>query len=139
MKPRFASAIDEPPVYVKLVARQSLHSGFIRFNVGGNECVDISFANQLEFIRMFQKLIDERVPFSAGGASIGSIDEAQILIKDRVLRGSPIEISWSSPDKWTIREISVESLEWDEVAHAEEIANCRFDPNTLKNLSLCYG
>lgn len=128
MKSRFASAIDEPPVYVKLVARQSLHSGFIRFNVGGNECVDISFANQLEFIRMFQKLIDERVPFSAGGASIGSIDEAQILIKDRVLRGSPIEISWSSPDKWTIREISVESLEWDEIAHAEEIANCRLTP-----------
>jgi hypothetical protein len=139
MKPRFANAIDKPPVYVKLVARQSLHSGFIRFHVGDNECVDISFANQLELNAMFQRLIDERVPFSAGGASIGSIDEAQILIKDGVLRGSPIEISWSSPNKWTIREISFESLEWDEVAHADEIANCRFDPNTLKNLSLCYG
>ena len=139
MKPRFASAIDEPPVYVKLIARQSLHSGFIRFHVGGNECVDISFANQLELNAMFQRLIDERVPFSAGGASIGSIDEAQILIKDGVLRGRLIEISWSSPNKWTIREISFESLEWDEAAHAEEIANYRFDPNTLKNLSLCYG
>ncbi len=138
MTPRFASSIDEAPVFVELIARHSLHSGLIRFKVGRNESVDISFANQVEFNSMFQMLINERVPFSVGGAAVGSIDEAQLLIQDGVLQGIPIEISWSSPDKWTVREVSSGSLQWDEVIQTDEIANCRFDPNSLKNLSQYY-
>ncbi len=137
MRPRFARSNLEPPVYVDLVVRHTHQAGLIRFNLGHGEFIEIPFASQLEFNILFQRLIDEQVPLSAGGALAGAIDEALLLVKDGMLKGYPIEISWSSPETWTVREIGPESFQWDEVSQVETIANCQFDPRTLQNLNPC--
>lgn len=137
MRPRFASSTLEPPVYVDSIVRHTHHAGFIRFKLGRGEFIEIPFASQLEFRSLVQRLIDERVPLSVGGALAGAIDEALLLIKDGVLNGCPIQISWTAPETWTIRESWPESFQWDEAIKAEAIANCKFDPRTLLNLNPC--
>jgi hypothetical protein len=81
---------------------------------------------------MLNSLLRQRVPIAVGGMFPGPTDEVDMLIANEVLEGPYIELSWSGPQQWTLREIDSTIAEWQPVPDASSMANVSFDPESLK-------
>jgi hypothetical protein len=81
---------------------------------------------------MLDSLLRQRVPIAVGGMLKGPADEVDMLIANEVLEGPYIELSWSGPQQWTLREIDFTIAEWQPVPDARCMANVSFNPKSLK-------
>jgi hypothetical protein len=81
---------------------------------------------------MLNILLRQRVPIAVGGMLPGPADEVDMLTANELLEGPYIELSWSGPQQWTLREIDSTTAEWQPVPSAQSMANVTFDPKSLK-------
>jgi hypothetical protein len=79
-----------------------------------------------------RSLLRQHVPIAVGGMLPGPADEVDRLIANEVLEGPYIELSWSGPGQWTLREIDGTAGQWQLVADTRSMANVSFDPESLK-------
>ncbi|MCV2223799.1 MULTISPECIES: hypothetical protein [Pseudomonas] len=90
------------------------------------------YTSHAELLCMLNILLRQRVPIAVGGMLPGPADEVEMLIANEVLEGPYIELSWSGPQQWTLREIDSTTAEWQSVPSAQSMANVTFDPKSLK-------
>ncbi len=95
----------------------------------------IPFQTKDELYSLLQRLIAQAVPLSIGGHTPGAADEIAMLIDTGVLSGTYVEISWSGPGRWTVREIPKDALEWEQVPSPDMIANTSFNADSLKRIN----
>jgi len=58
----------------------------------------------------------------------GPADEAALLIANAELAGPYLELSWTGPQQWVVRQISNSCDQWQLESDASRIANTSFDP-----------
>jgi len=131
MSLRFVQGCGEPPLHVSAITKDRNWAGAIVFSGRGTVAQAIPFASKSEFIASLQKLISEAVPLSAGGHGLGPADEVGLLISDGILHGVYLDISWASPEHWTVREIGEGTPPWERVADVGLLANVDFNPHSL--------
>jgi hypothetical protein len=131
IQPRYAEGTGEAPFHLSSVNRERLSKGAFIFSGQGAEGRKIVFTSNVEFLAIFRTLMAESVPLSIGGHCIGPADEVALLISSGELLGSYIEISWSGPEKWTLREIGKGHPPWERVDVQKLIPNTSFNPDTL--------
>lgn len=129
---RYAKGSGHPPLHLASITANGAEAGELRFTLANAEVLRIAFASHAEQVRMLERLITERVPFAVGGMCPGPADEVDMLIATAELAGPYIELAWTAPQQWVVRETSSVASEWLQVAEASMIANPSFDPNSLK-------
>jgi hypothetical protein len=92
----------------------------------------VHYTSRAELLCILNSLLHQRVPIAVGGMLPGPADEVDILIANKVLEGPYIELSWSGPQQWTLREIDSTTAEWQPVPDIRSMANVSFDPKSLK-------
>ena len=104
---------------------------FLVFIDGTNSEFRINFASKAQLISMLRELMNQRIPCSVGGHGLGAAEEIELLISDGVLEGTYVEISWTSPSNWLLREKVQGAAVWDEVTEPSVFSNTSFDLKTL--------
>lgn len=132
MNPRYASSTSTPPAHLAELIRHAADRGLLIFRINNAETVKISFDSNAVLHQLLQKLIDEKVPLSVGGHMDGACEEVCRLIDAGTLHGTAIQLAWSTPQHWTIRELVVGTIMWEQTHDPAAIANCAFDPASLK-------
>lgn len=89
------------------------------------------FNSKSELVSKLREVLTQRVPLSIGGHCTGPADEVGMLAFSGKLSYPYIEISWSSPKHWTLREVTRNAVEWEEVGDPACIANQSFNPDAL--------
>jgi hypothetical protein len=120
-----------PPIHVASTNRERGGKGAFIFAGQGGEGHKMEFTSSVECLAIFGTLMAESVPFSIGGHCSGPAEEVALLISTGELHGSYIEIFWSGPEKWTVREIGEGAPPWERVAQPGLIANTSFNPDAL--------
>lgn len=131
MKPRFAKGTGKAPIYLSAIIRQSHGRGEFVF---GQDEARVRFTSSRQFIEIFQMLIERSVALSVGGLCPGPADEASMLLASGELIGEHVEISWSSPEHWVVREMKHGALEWEEVLDHGCIVNNSFKADDFQSL-----
>lgn len=131
MKPRYARGFGQAPTHVSSIHRERLNKGTFVFS-DSNGQKQVSFVTHAEFLDLLRKLMAASVPLSVGGHCPGPADEVAMLIASGELNGSYIEISWSGPEQWIVREILKSATEWEQVSAPFLFANTSFNPDALK-------
>ncbi len=132
MNPRYASSINTPPAHLAELIRHAADRGLLIFRINNAETVKILFDGNAVLHQLLQKLLDEKVPLSVGGHFDGACEEVCRLIDAGTLHGTAIQLAWSTPQHWTMRELAAEAITWEHVHDPASIANCAFDPTSLK-------
>ncbi len=131
MKPRYARGTGQAPTHVSAIHRKRLNRGTFVFSDGNNQ-KQVSFVTHAEFLDLLQKIMAASVPLSVGGHCPGPADEVAMLIAAGELKGSYIEITWSGPNQWVVREIVKSTTEWEQVSAPSLFTNTSFNPDALK-------
>ena len=132
MKPRYTSSVSTPPPHLAELIRHAVDRGLLIFRINNAETVKISFDSNAVLHQLLQKLVDEKVPLSVGGHMDGPCEEVCRLIDAGTLHGTAVQLAWSAPQHWTIRELAAETIMWEQAHEPAEIANCNFDAASLK-------
>jgi hypothetical protein len=132
MKPRYASSINTAPAHLAELTQQEADCGLLIFRINVTDSVKIPFDSKAALHQLLQKLIDEKVPLSVGGHIDGPCEQVCRLIDAGILHGTAIQLAWSAPQHWTIRELAAETIMWEQTHDPAAIANCAFDPDSLK-------
>lgn len=127
IKPRYSKGSGLPPVHLSWVSSEDSVTGDLVFAhpVSGEHRVPC--ASRAELLDMFNTLVLKRVALAVGGMLPGPADEIAMLIA-----GPYVELSWSGPQQWTLRETINGASEWQPVPEADGIANVSFDPESLR-------
>lgn len=138
MKPRFATGTGNAPVYLRAINHGKTGAGVLVFAGGSLNDSPVVFESEGDLHDKLKILVARSVPLSVGGQVPGPADELGLLMKSGALQqASYIQISWSRPLHWEVREMVWGSLEvwgaveWEPVTRAEEFATVNFDPDTL--------
>lgn len=131
MKPRYARGSGQAPTHLSYIRRERLSIGTFVFSDSSVQ-KQVSFVTHAEFLDLLRKLMAASVPLSVGGHCSGPADEVAMLIAEGELNGSYIEISWSGPGQWVVREIVKSATEWEQVSSPSLFANTSFNPDALK-------
>jgi hypothetical protein len=123
MKPRYASSINTSPVHLAELIQHATDRGLLIFRIKDADTVKISFESKAILHQLLQKLIDEKVPLSVGGHIDGPCEEVCRLIDAGILHGTAIQLAWSAPQHWTIRELAAETIMWEQTHDPAAIAN----------------
>lgn len=124
MKPRYAEGTGVSPIHVASIRREHDGRGAFVLSGSGAEGREISFSSDTDFLELLHALIAESVALSVGGHCLGPAEEAALLISNGELDGSYVEISWTAPEHWTLREISKGTVPpWERAADPRLIAN----------------
>jgi hypothetical protein len=94
----------------------------------------VPYTSRAELLSLLNSLLRQRVPIAVGGMLPGPADEVDMLIANDVLEGPYIELSWSGPGQWTLREIDGTAGQWQPIPDARSMANVSFDPQSLRSL-----
>ncbi|WP_311775969.1 hypothetical protein [Pseudomonas baetica] len=131
IKPRYAKGSGQAPAHLASINAADSQTGDLVFAgaVAGQR--HVSFASHAELLAILNALILERVPFAVGGMCPGPADEVGLLIANKELAGPYLELSWTGPQQWLVRQIGYASSEWQQVPDACEIANISFSEETL--------
>ncbi|PMQ09300.1 Glutathione-dependent formaldehyde-activating enzyme [Pseudomonas sp. AD21] len=133
--PRYAKGSGQPPVHLASINSTDSMTGHLLFaGVAAGER-KITFTSHAELVRLLNELMLARVPFAAGGMCPGPADEASVLIADAELAGPYLELSWTGPQQWVVRQITDTCGQWQLAPDISEIANTSFDPDSLKSAS----
>ncbi|MGF6488081.1 hypothetical protein ABH904_001854 [Pseudomonas frederiksbergensis] len=119
-------------MHLTLISSVDSVMGNLVFACPGVEEYRMQYTSRAELLYMLNSLLRQRVPFAVGGMLPGPADEVDMLIANKVLEGPYIELSWSGPQQWTLREIDATTAEWQPVPDARSMANVSFDPKSLK-------
>ena len=132
MNPRYASSTSTPPAHLAELIRHAAGRGLLIFRIKGTNTEKVPFESEAVLHQILQKLIDEKVPLSVGGHMDGPCEEICRLIDAGTLHGTAIQLAWSAPKHWTIRELVVGTIMWEQTHDPASIANCAVDPASLK-------
>ena len=129
---RYSTGSGPPPTHLTLISSVDAETGSLVFadtEVGKHR---VHYTSRAELLSMLNSLLRQRVPIAVGGMLPGPADEVDMLIANDVLEGPYIELSWSGPGQWTLREIDATAGHWQQVPDARSMANVSFDPKSLK-------
>ncbi|WP_285415891.1 hypothetical protein [Pseudomonas sp. efr-133-TYG-5] len=133
LKSRYAKGQGTAPVHLAAIDAGADGAGSLLFSEPLAVHRRVPFATQAELLRLLARLLRERVPLAVGGMCPGPADAVALLIAGNQLAGPFIELSWSGPQQWTVREIpDTATTEWAAVADAATIAAMAFDPGSLQ-------
>lgn len=130
---RYSKGSGRPPTHLTLISSLDADTGSLVFahtEVGGEHRVH--YTSRVELLSMLNSLLRQRVPIAVGGMLPGPADEVDMLIANEVLEGPYIELSWSGPQQWTLREIGATAAQWQPEPDTRNMANVSFDPESLK-------
>ncbi|PTY36294.1 hypothetical protein BGP77_03005 [Saccharospirillum sp. MSK14-1] len=131
MKPRYFQGIGEAPAHLSHIFHdRSDDAGRLQFKKEGHE-FEVAFESTSDLLSKLQTILTDSVPLSVGGNVPGPVDEVGFLIESGKLQGPYIEISWSAPGCWTVREIIDGALEWKKADCLSDIVNQAFNPESL--------
>jgi hypothetical protein len=129
---RYSKGSGRPPTHLALISSVDADTGSLVFahtEVGEHR---VPYTSRAELLSLLNSLLRQRVPIAVGGMFPGPADEVDRLIANEVLEGPYIELSWSGPGQWTLREIDGIAGQWQLVADTRSMANVSFDPESLK-------
>ncbi|TMU76877.1 hypothetical protein FGA82_19405 [Pseudomonas fluorescens] len=129
---RYSKGSGRPPTHLTLISSVDADSGSLVFadsEVGEH---GVHYTSRAELLSLLNSLLRQRVPIAVGGMLPGPADEVDMLIASKALDGPYIELSWSGPGHWTLREKDATAGQWQLVADARSMANVSFDPLSLK-------
>jgi hypothetical protein len=129
---RYSKGSGRPPTHLTLISSLDADTGSLVFadTEGGEHRVH--YTSRVELLSLLKSLLRQHVPIAVGGMLPGPADEVDRLIANEVLEGPYIELSWSGPGQWTLREIDGTAGQWQLVADTRSMANVSFDPESLK-------
>lgn len=131
MKQRYFEGTGVAPIHLSHIFHErGSDAGRLLFKNGGQE-LGVAFNSKSDLLSKLQAILVNSVPISVGGHALGPADEVGLLIEAGKLKGSYVEISWSAPGCWTVREIIDGALEWEEAGCLSDIANQAFNPKSL--------
>ena len=136
MKSRFATGIGVPPVHLSAINLDSARHGLLIFSGGSTGPRRIAFRSEADLCTKLNILLQRAVPVAVGGHIAGPADQVGMLIDSGKLNGKYIEISWSSPDHWIVREMINGAVEWESVTRADCFVTTDFDPTAIEDNSL---
>jgi hypothetical protein len=125
-------------VYLSFIAYDAAGNGRGELIFGGGipgTQTAVPFHSEADLCAKLGVLLRRRVPLSVGGLSGGAADQVAMLLESEKLSGNYVEISWSRPDHWTLREIVKGAAEWETVARADAISTTDFDPESISDSS----
>lgn len=132
MKLRFATGSGCPPVYLNAITHDKEGRGQLQFAGGaGGALLPVIFRSEADLYTKLSALLQRAVPISVGGHSPGAAAEVAMLLEIGKLNGRYVEISWSRPDHWTVREMIKGAVEWESVARADTFVMAHFDPTSI--------
>jgi len=131
MKPRFATGVGTAPVYLADISFGKSGRGVLVFTGGNVGARKVPFHSDGDLHAKLSILIRQNVPLSVGGHAVGPADRVAMLIESGKLNGPYIDISWSRPEHWTVRERVKGAVEWQPVARADTFASINFDPDSI--------
>ena len=130
MKPRYFQGTGEAPVHLASIVHERGNGGRLLFRVDGHESA-VAFDSKPDLLSKLQAIIAQSVPLSIGGHCPGPADEVGMLISSGKLIHPYVEISWSAPECWMVREITEGAVEWESTGELSDIANQSFNPDAL--------
>lgn len=130
--PRYAKGSGQPPVHLASINSSDSTTGDLVFAGSAAGERTMPFTSHAELVRLLNELMLARVPFAVGGMCPGPADEAALLIANAELAGPYLELSWTGPQQWVVRQISNSCDQWQLESDASRIANTSFDPESLK-------
>lgn len=128
---RYVKGSGRPPLHLASIDSSGAVAGDLVFTLANAAVLRIAFACHTERVGMLQRLIAERVPFAVGGMCPGPADEVGLLIDNGALTGPHLELSWSGPQQWVVREIAKNAHDWLPESDIGKITNPSFDPHSL--------
>lgn len=129
---RYSRGSDRPPTHLALISSGDADTGSLVFAHTEVGEYSVHYTSRAELLSMLNSLLRQRVPIAVGGMLPGPADEVHMLIAKELLEGPYIELSWSGPRQWTLREIDATTGQWQLVADTRSMANVSFDPKSLK-------
>jgi hypothetical protein len=127
MKPRYFIGTGEPPIHVSDIQVGSCPQ--VTYKGGGRSETKFDCESKETFLALLLDLQQHRVPFSVGGHFPGPADTLVMSLQSKGFNGFFVQISWYGPNKWEVREMDKETVEWQEAANLEDIANTSFNPD----------
>ncbi|MFJ2279965.1 hypothetical protein ACIOUG_02375 [Pseudomonas sp. NPDC087803] len=134
--PRYAKGSGQPPVHLAAINSSDSTTGHLVFAGAAAGERTMLFTSNAELVHLLNELMLARVPFAVGGMCPGPADEVALLIANAQLVGPYLELSWTGPQQWVVRQMANNPGQWQLAADLSEIANTSFDPESLKNLML---
>lgn len=134
--PRYAKGYGQPPVYLASINSTDSMTGNLVFAGAAAGKIHMAFTSHVELIRLLNALMLARVPFAVGGMCPGPAEEAGLLITNGELAGNYIELSWTGPQEWVLRQMTNRCDQWQLEPEVSKIANTSFDPESLSAVLL---
>lgn len=126
---RYYLGEGEPPRYLAAIHMEALSSGELVFAGGEAPRHTLKFADQSELHRRLRQLLASRLPMATSGMVPGPVDEVAALIAQGRLEGPYVELAWSGPGQWVLRE-HLEGVEvWRKVADFADWVNVKLPLN----------
>ncbi|WDR37833.1 hypothetical protein NN484_08860 [Pseudomonas serboccidentalis] len=129
--PRYAKGSGQPPVHLASINSTDSTTGYLMFAGAAAGERKITFTSHAERVRLLNELMLARVPFAVGGMCPGPADEVALLIASAALAGPYLELSWTGPQQWVVRQMTNSADQWQLEPDVSEIANTSFDPVSL--------
>ena len=130
MKPRYCTGVGQAPDHLSAIIHDRGDEGRLIFRAECKETA-VPFKSKSDLISKLGELMAQRVPLSIGGHCAGPADVVGMLIFSGKLSYPYIEISWTSREHWTLREVVKNVVEWEVVNDPACIANQSFNPVAL--------
>ena len=130
MKPRYFQGTGEAPIHLASLVHERGTSGRLLFRGEGHESA-VVFASKPDLLSKLQAIMAQLVPLSIGGHCPGPADEVRMLVPLAKLNHPYVEISWSAPGRWIVREITEGAVEWESAGDLSDITNQPFNPDAL--------
>jgi hypothetical protein len=128
---RYAKGQGQAPLHLALIHCAADESGYLQLTDNAGAAHRVPFSSHAERLSLLTRLIGERVPMAVGGMCPGPADEVALLIANKALNGPYIELSWTAPQQWIVREIAGDTMEWEAESDVARIADTSFDPGFL--------
>ena len=128
---RYAKGQGQAPLHLALIHSATDESGYLQLVDKAGAEHRVLFSSHAERLSLLTRLIRERVPMAVGGMCPGPADEVALLIANKALNSPFIELSWTAPQQWIVREIAGNTVGWVAESDVASIANTSFDPGFL--------
>ncbi|ASK33311.1 hypothetical protein CEK62_02360 [Alcanivorax sp. N3-2A] len=132
LTPHYAQGRGQPPVYLAAIERAGDNRGALVFAVGEAR-EKVAFGNDAELTGLLRQVLAAPVALSAGGHVPGPVDEVAMRIDAGELSGPYVEIAWSAPGRWILRQQVSGASQWQQSADPAQLVALDFRPATLKS------
>jgi hypothetical protein len=105
MTPRCVTGSGHPPRYVSQIRYRRGEGGTLHLEGGYARDESIDFSSRPDLLEQCRILAERHILFSLGGHVPGPADEMMMWHDDGSLSVSFLQISWTGPQQWVIREI----------------------------------